>query len=192
MNFIPELRWQPSFADPTFMGWLTVVAYAVGAALAALAARRTEGRDSGGQKRVSTLWVAVTVLMACLCVNKQLYLHSLLTDLGRVAFERQGWYGHRQGLQEWSVVGVLAGAGIVGCWLVLRFHTFWASHRLLVAGSLLLLTLMVVRAISFHPVDVFLHTTILGLRMNRALELTGIALISAAALKERRRPAPGR
>jgi hypothetical protein len=58
-------------------------------------------------------------------------------------------------------------------------------HKLLAAGSLFLLTFIVVRAISFHHVDEFLRTKILGFKMNWALELTGIFLVSLAAARER-------
>jgi hypothetical protein len=45
----------------------------------------------------------------------------------------------------------------------------------------LLLTFIVVRAISFHHVDVFLKSGIAGLRMNWLLELGGISLVGGAA-----------
>ena len=35
MNFLKEIRWEPTIGDPTFMGWFTVAAYAVAALLAA-------------------------------------------------------------------------------------------------------------------------------------------------------------
>ena len=51
MQILDEFRWKPEIGDPTFMGWFTVVAYAVAALLAvrvwyrqrdcALVARRT-------------------------------------------------------------------------------------------------------------------------------------------------------
>lgn len=185
MDLISELRWRPTIADPTYIGWFTVAAYAIGAVLSALVARRKDDRDPKIHGQRSKLWLAATVVMAVLCVDRQLYLHTLLTAIGRVIAQHQGWYGQRGGAQKWSVVTALIGAAIFGCWFIWRFHALWAGHWLLATGLSLLLTLTVVRVISFHPVDVFLHTTILGLRMNRALELAGILLVSLAALKER-------
>jgi hypothetical protein len=52
---------------------------------------------------------------------------------------------------------------------------------MLVAGLFLLLTFIVVRAISFHHVDVFLKSGIAGLKMNWLLELGGISLVVGAA-----------
>jgi hypothetical protein len=55
---------------------------------------------------------------------------------------------------------------------------------LLGTGLAFLLTFVVVRAISFHHVDQFLGWQLAGVTMNRLLELTGIALVLAAALRE--------
>ena len=69
-------------------------------------------------------------------------------------------------------------------WTVWRCRDFWRTHALLSAGLAFLLTFIVVRAVSFHHVDMFLGTRIAGLRMNWILELTGIGLVGAAALRE--------
>lgn len=186
MDFISELRWRPTIADPTLLGWFTVAAYASGAVLAVMAALGGTESDTELKKRNRTLWLAIAVLLAGLGVNRQLYLQSLVTEIGRLLAQHQSWYGHRQGFQESAVVAVLMGAGAFAGWLIWRFNAFCVNHRLLMAGLLLLLTLLVVRTISFHPVDVVLRATILGLRLNRALELTGILLVSLAAINERR------
>jgi hypothetical protein len=153
------------------MGWFTVVVYALVAALAwrAWSARRER------------LWLGTAVLMALLCVNKQFDLQSLFTDIGREIARHGGWYEDRRRVQKGFVLAVLAGAGVFGCCFVWRFREFLASHKLLAAGLFLLLTFIVVRAISFHHVDVFLKSEMAGLKMNWVLELGGISLVGAAA-----------
>jgi hypothetical protein len=106
------LRWRPAIGDPSFMGWFTVAAYAVGAVLAARASRAEACGDGELQGRRSRLWLAVAVAMACLCVNKQLDLQSLFTDIGRAVARHQGWYEQRRSFQKWFVLGVLVGAGL--------------------------------------------------------------------------------
>ena len=186
MDFISELQWRPSIGDPSLMGWFTVAGYAVGAVLAALAGRAEaeiccEVQGSRGEVK---LWMAVAVAMACLCVNKQLDLQSLLTDIGRVVARHQGWYEQRRWVQEWFVLGVLVGAGASGSWFIWRYRAFCMSHKLLAGGTLFLLTFVLVRAVSFHHVDMILGTTVIGFRGNWILELTGILLISLAAARE--------
>jgi hypothetical protein len=187
-GFISELDWRPTIGDPTFMGWFTVAAYAVAgglAAFAALAGGRTGGIDhnSPGQRR--RMWLAVAGLMMCLCINKQLDLQSLLTEIGRVLSRHEGWYEQRRDFQIWFVLGVIVGAVVFGCWFVWRFHEFWRRHKLLTTGLTFLLTFIVVRAISFHHVEVLFDSRVLGFKMNWVLELWGIFLISFAAIRDR-------
>ena len=185
MASISELTWRPTIGDPSFMGWFTVAAYALGAVLAALAGWGNTGGNSRHHAPRKWLWLTVAVVMAGLCVNKQLDLQSLLTDIGRVISRHQGWYEQRRHFQKWFVLGVLGAAVVFACWFIWRFREFWMSHKLLTGGSLFLLTFLVVRAISFHHFDVVIRTTVFGVRMNWFLELTGIFLISLAALRER-------
>ena len=179
MDLLLRIKWRPGIGDPTFMGWFTVAAYAVAAFFAWRAYKRRNGQ----------IWFWVTVLMAALCINKQFDLQSLVTDLGREVANWGGWYSKRRGVQKWFVIGVIAGAGVFSCWFAWRFRNFLKGHKLLAVGLLFLLTFIVVRAISFHHVDVFLKTSFAGLKMNWILELTGIILIAAAAICEGVSPA---
>ncbi|MEO5914354.1 MAG: hypothetical protein ABIS50_08990 [Luteolibacter sp.] len=174
MNFLKELRWEPTIGDPTFMGWFTVAAYAVAALFAARVWMR--GREK--------LWLFVAIGMAALCVNKQLDLQSLFTAIGRVVAWHGGWFEQRRSYQKWIVLGMLAVSALLCAGFVWRFHAFWLGHKLLSAGVMFLLTFIVVRAVSFHHVDVFLNSDIAGMRMNWLLELGGIFLVGLAAVRE--------
>lgn len=174
MSFLNELRWRPEIGDPSFMGWFTVAGYALAAILAAGVWLRQKEK----------IWLMVALGMAGLCVNKQLDLQSLFTDLGRVASYHGGWFEQRRIYQKWFVLGVVAGAGIFGSWFIWRYNAFWVQHKLLTAGGFFMLTFIVVRAISFHHFDMFLKAEVLGVKMNWALELGGVFLISLAAVRE--------
>lgn len=179
MNFLKEIRWEPTIGDPTFMGWFTVAAYAMAAILAAWVWVRKREK----------VWLLVALGMAGLCVNKQLDLQSLLTAIGRVIAWHDGWFEQRRAYQKWIVLGVLAVSGLVGAWSVWRFNAFWRSHLLLAAGTLFLVTFIAVRAVSFHNFDAFLKSDVAGMRMNWVLELGGIFMIGLAAVRETRRKA---
>jgi hypothetical protein len=184
-TLLATIRWRPGIGDPSFMGWFTVAAYACAAVLALFANQSETSGEDVPQRRVrKRLWLAVAFLMTCLCFNKQLDLQSLFTDIGRVIANEQGWYEQRRGVQKGFILLVLVGAAVFGGWFMWRFQLFWRSHKLLLAGLLFLLSFIVVRAISFHHVDEFLGHEVAGVRMNWALELTGIALISLAAVRE--------
>src|SRR5687768_13748308 len=182
---LASIRWRPGIGDPSFMGWFTVAAYAAGAVLALVANQSDPSGEDIRQRRIrKRLWLAVAFVMLCLCFNKQLDLQSLFTDIARVIANEQGWYEQRRGVQKGFILVVIAGAAAFGGWFMWRFRQFWRSHMLLLAGLLFLLTFIVVRATSFHHVDVFLGRRVMGFKMNWALELTGIFLISLAAVWE--------
>lgn len=190
-SILSNMRWRPGIGDPSVMGWLTVAAYACGVVLALCANQSDPSGEDIRQRRIrKRLWLAVAFVMACLCVNKQLDLQTLFTDIGRVFAKEQGWYDGRRSVQKAFILLVLAGAATFGGWFMWRFQAFWRSHKILLAGLLFLLTFIVVRAISFHHVDVFLGRELLGVKMNWALELTGIGLVCLAALREWRRRSP--
>lgn len=174
MSILKEFRWHPEIGDPTFMGWFTVAMYAVAALLSLRAWLRTKDR----------IWLLTALGMAVLCVNKQMDLQSLFTDIGRVASHHMGWYKERRQFQKWFILGVLTVAGTSGAWFLWRHHAFWMRHQLLSAGVLFLMTFILVRAISFHHFDQFLKTMHFGVKMNWALELGGILLIALAAKRK--------
>lgn len=187
MNFIEELHWRPTIGDPSAMGWFTVFAYGLTAFVAWLAARRAKNAPglAGGSRG---LWLLVSALMSFLCLNKQLDLQSLITDIGRVFAWHQGWYQERREYQRWFVLAAVAGSGLVALLVLACFWKFWFRHWLLGIGLAFLLTFIVVRAISFHHFDSILKHEVGGMKMNWILELGGIALILIAAYRDFRNP----
>jgi hypothetical protein len=186
MAWIERLSWRPEIGDPSVIGWITVVAYAVATMCCASAARRVD-RASPGAVADRKKWMMVAAVMASLCVNKQLDLQSLLTDLARVLARHQGWYEERREVQKVVLLTVLA----VSCGgftaVILWFRRFWAQNLMLLIGLVILLFFVAERAISFHHLDQLLRTQFIGVNMNWFLELSAIALITAAAVREARR-----
>jgi hypothetical protein len=175
-----QLHWRPQIGDPGFLGWFTVAAYGLTALLAWRAGRNGAEQD----RHDRLLWFWVAGLMGFLCLNKQLDLQSLFTDIGRVVAREQGWYAKRRGVQEAFVLVLLLGTGwllFLGAW---QFRSFWRRRALLLTGLFFTLTFIVVRATSFHHIDRFLGTPLIGMRINVILELTGIAMVAAAAWQE--------
>ncbi|MCX4241091.1 hypothetical protein [Paraliomyxa miuraensis] len=197
-----ELQWSAGIGDPTFMGWLTVVAYFAATwlclrafmvekagpprpyrhAIAALwrVVRRHWPRPPAPARRAG-LWVLLAAILAVLGVNKQLDLQSLITELGRIAAIEGGWYEQRRPIQVGFIGAVLvAGAGLVVAlgWLA-RGHL--RDFRLALGGMVVLVTFVVLRATSFHHIDILIGTRVAGLELNWVLELGGISLVAVAA-----------
>ena len=204
--------WSPGIGDPTFGGWFTVFMYFVGAYLCLLAFKRqktTQDRDSGfaaykdaiqslwrtfkgfkrplaevpARARIAMFWFLLAVAFTLLGINKQLDLQSLVTEIGRLVISQLGLYDSRRVLQiSFIVVVALVALGIL--YLLSRIlHDLVPKVWLALLGFGITLTFVLIRASSFHNVDVLINLRFLGLRMNWILELTGIFIVAYAAAR---------
>lgn len=176
-------EWHPGIGDPTVMGWTITIAYFVAVALCAVATRRAmRGAESPTEGSSPTFfWGGLTVLFLLLGINKQLDLQTWLWLTGRAMAHEEGWYGERKGVQ----VVFIAGVAIVGLLMLLIF--FWLSrkavlhHMLGLTGAVFVTSFVVIRAASFHHVDVLLGMRLGGIKMSAILELPGILCVIASA-----------
>lgn len=174
-------RWAPVIGDPSFMGWLTVIAYLVAGgwafirAIEAFAAVTPEG----GELRF--LWLGLSMLLVLLAINKQLDLQSALTAAGRCMSLAQGWYDERGAVQMAFAAFIAGGAISVFALVLLSFRRHLRALFLVLTGLFILATFIVLRATSMHQMDVLIGARVLGLKMNWIIELGALALISIGA-----------
>lgn len=170
----PDGRWTIGIGDPTPVGWITVAAYAAAAVLAwrnVGAARRTAVPES--------FWVVLTVLMVALGVNKQLDLQTWFSQAGRDLAIEQGWYDQRRMVQAVFIALLAAGALAVVLWAHHQWDTLWREYRAAFVGVCVLLTFIVIRAASFHHIDMVLRTDLGATALHRALEIVGVLVVAA-------------
>ena len=178
--------WSPTIGDPSLRGWLTVAAYGVAAAACWRAAGR-ERRAEPARAGLELLWRILAAALVLLGFNKQLDLQSAVTELGRILAHGQGWYEQRRTVQI-AFIAVVCASGALGvAYLLYLARGAHGGVRWALLGTLLLVTFIAVRAASFHRVDLFLGLRHAGVTLNFALEVGGILLILAGAL---RRPDP--
>lgn len=177
------MNWTPSIGDPSVMGWLTVFAYLIAAVFAYrvyLKSHLIFRRH--WRERQQRLWLIIAIILAALCVNKQLDLQTLLTDIGRYIFLAFGFYEFRRIFQVLFIGLVFFGGLVVVLKMFLIYRDVLRHHYLAISGLCLLMVFVIIRAASFHLVDTLINYRILGLRMNWVLELSGVGLILANAL----------
>jgi hypothetical protein len=176
-------RWVPGIGDPTFMGWFTVAAYLAAAILSgACALRRRKLDRPRGIRRHAAIWWGLATLLFLLGINKQLDLQSWFTELGRDLAKTQGWYEQRAVVQKVFIASIAAGGGLLLLLTAWIMRKDWRQHRLALIGVICLVTFVVIRAASFHKVDLFLQGV-----PNWLLELSGIACVGVAAVLQLRR-----
>lgn len=176
---VHHFDWTPGIGDPTVGGWLTVILYFLAVVSCWKTARNSKLPDR-------KIWYAITILFFGLGINKELDLQSALAELGRVLALQEGWYGQRQTVQlyfiaavaflcGWAVIALIVGARRASCptWLALL-------------GTIIVIGFVVIRAASFHHIDRFIGSTVLGFRWNWLLEMGGIALVLLASWWRRR------
>lgn len=163
------------------LAWLAVAGYLAGAWLC------LRQRGLTAVPRARWFWLIAGLAMLALGLNKQLDLQTALTAWGRQLARDGGWYGQRRAVQRAFVMGA---AGLA---LVAGLATAWAVRGLgrrvfvVLFGLCVLGLFVVVRAASFHHVDVLLRQPVLGLRLHILLELAGIAIVIAGAGLPRQR-----
>jgi hypothetical protein len=169
-------RWEIGIGDPTPLGWITVAAYALAAWLAwrnVGAARRTAVPES--------FWVALTLLLLALGLNKQLDLQTWFSQAGRDLALEQGWYEQRRVVQALFIVALTAGALAAVWWARRQWHTLWHEYRAAFVGVCVLLAFIVIRAASFHHIDVVLRSDLGATSLHRALELIGVLAVAGGS-----------
>ena len=184
-----DYRWHPGIGDPTWTGWLTVGAYVIAAILAWMAYRsarsgaglldRTRPIEAANERLLAAFWLLAFVLVAALGINKQLDLQSLFTQVLRDAAQVQGWYDDRRRYQFGFVLAI-AGTSVVSigtvAWIMRAvLDRVWLA----VIGLGALSSFVVIRAASFHHVDLLLSRV--THRRIVAFELLAIAMIAAGA-----------
>jgi hypothetical protein len=164
--------WSPGIGDPTIGGWITTFLYFATVVQMWRVMRRID--------RTSFEWAVWRLLLVCMLalgINKQLDLQTAFTEAGRILAHDQGWYDNRWEVQK-LFIAALCGAAVAGCIAIAVMAYFLPrSARLALCGLVVLTAFVLIRASSFHHVDILLGMQTMGLRFNWILEIGGILLV---------------
>jgi hypothetical protein len=170
------------FGDHTFFGWMTVLAYLVTSIRLSL-----KTRLAWLNKENVLFWVCFTVLIVFLGFNKQLDLQSNFTEILRDMAKAHGWYEQRRPLQFLFVAFMALLLPILFFWVRLSLASSWRRFKIMWIGILLLLVFIVIRAASFHHVDLIFYQAIGSLRFYQALEIIAISMIFVGTFYENKK-----
>lgn len=172
----PDGRWEIGIGDPTLVGWVTVAAYTAAAVLA--------WRNVGAARRTAvpaSFWIALALMMLVLGLNKQLDLQTWFSQAGRDLALEQGWWERRRVVQG-AFIGLLV-VGALGAVVGARRYwaTLWHEYRAAFVGVCLLLAFIVIRAATFHHIDLLFRMDIGATSLGRALEIVGVLVVAGAS-----------
>ena len=170
--------WSPGIGDPTFAGWLTVVLYFVAAAVCFLV-----GRNKGWalHRSETFLFRLLTLGLVGLGLNKQRDLQTAATELGRLLAVEGGWYAERHRVQKAFIVAVGLTALAIAAAAAVIGRRMPMATRVTIAGTLGLVAFVVIRASSFHHVDVLIRSSWFGVKANWVIEMGCILIVIAGA-----------
>lgn len=184
MSFWGAIAWRPQIGDPSVMGWVTVILYAV-AAYYCIRIGFFRGADFRRHvKRQFILWRTLGLVLVLLCVNKQLDLQTFLTEVAKYYFRQHGLYEARRQFQLMFIGGLLAIGFISFFMLLASYRKVLRDNLLAIIGATFLMVYVVVRAASFHQVDRLIGSSILGVKLNWMFEIFGLVLIVVCARRQ--------
>lgn len=167
--------WSPTIGDPTVLGWITVAIYGV----SAICVWIVGGRNRGTERLI---WRLIALMLALLMINKQLDLQSFLTAAGRCHAQSAGWYEDRGKVQMAFILGVLVVSLLSALAMLIFLYRLILRNLLLFAGTIMLLSFIVIRAVGFHGFDQLIGLRIGPFAMNHVLELGSLSLFLLACL----------
>lgn len=161
------------------MGWLTVFSYFLTTLIAFrlyFSSQQIFPPETCSKQK--KFWLITGLIMFFLGINKQLDLQSLFTAIGRYYAHRDGWYDHRRIVQLAIIINIAISMIMATLIFMFHFRVILRTNWLAMTGLSFLLLFVLMRATSFHHIDILINTYILNIRMNWVFELTGIITIA--------------
>ena len=178
---LADIAWRP-FVGARWI-WGISAAYLLASWLCFQAVRQPRFMLNGKRDSIAPkIWFALSAFMFALFLNKFLDLQSLATLSLRSNAKTSGWYANRTMLQYAFVIAsaVMGTICLAASFFLLRGR--WRQCGLASVAAVYLLTLIAIRAASYHPIDnIIYHNPVVGNRVNAGLELAGALLVCLGA-----------
>ena len=174
-------QWEAAIRHAGWHAMLLAAGYALAGTLCCASAFATRsGGGSGGA------WFLAAALLALLGANALARVDLLTMYVLREVAHAQGWYEHRRAWQLLALGALALAAALALGWLRTRLQAEWSRSKGTVLGVGLLVGVAALRAISLHGTDRALDVHVAGVSIGRLLELAGLGLAAAGALRRAR------
>ncbi len=178
-----DMNWRPGIGDPTWLGWITVVAYLIAAWFCVRAGLRIQPKSHRLENESALMWFGFATGLLLLGANKQLDLQTGFIRLGGQIALDEGWYPERRQAQIIFVLMLGAAMAVAAFILVFKYRHFLKNHILAVLGSIFLAAFVFLRAAIFNHVDDDVGMSQGDGQWMDSLELIGIFCFIAASYR---------
>jgi hypothetical protein len=170
------VAWAPGFGDRDLYGYVMTVVHLVAAGLAVTIAIKGPFRSPSRQAE-RWLWRIGAMVLVALAINKQLDLQSMLVSAARCLARGQGWYEERREYQTEVILGLVIAAVVLVPALILLFRRVIRGNLAFALSMSALVVFVLLRAISFHHLDVLFGTNVLTFRLHRVIEVVALLTV---------------
>jgi hypothetical protein len=108
-------------------------------------------------------WWAIACLLLMLGISRLANVEQIVTNAGRIAAMRYGWYNTRHSIQATSIVGIVLSIGLIITCIFAFIRHLRAPEAIGILAMGSLLTLVSLRLISLHSVDAIVGRHLFGL-----------------------------
>ena len=159
------------------LNFVAAVIYLLAAGLSLLVYRNSQIIFDGSITKQKRLWLGISVVLFLLCLDKQFNLQTLFTAALRDGFREIGLYEQRRIFQR-VFIAVIVLFSFTGIYVLTKaFSHVLGKHFAAISGLVLLLSIIMVRATSYHDVDTLEQMRVLGLEVSWIAEMIGLSLI---------------
>ncbi|NQZ59129.1 MAG: hypothetical protein HRT88_16875 [Lentisphaeraceae bacterium] len=176
------IHWHLHIGDPSFVGWLITFAYFT-AFIQSIYYLKKAKLFNEESRLPALFWSATSVIVLLLGINKQLDLHNLLMDIGRIIAKEQGWYSLRQKYQVIFIIGLIGIVLTLAALAIAYLRPLIKRYFSAFCGLGLVSFFVIVRASSFQHMDKYMASRLINSGMNWIFELCGVSLIFMSALR---------
>lgn len=183
LQAIRESGWSPKFGDPTILGWITVLGYFLVFLICVknmIVLKNNEVVENRNKELVFFIFLTVAIFL--LGLNKQLDLQSFITGVFRTIARNEGWYSERRFVQKEFIMWISL-ISVASFFTVL----IWLRKSIVKLGVTLfglcaLIGFVLIRAASFHHVDVAFRYKIGDFKLYSVIELSALVIIFIGVL----------
>lgn len=177
LSFLSE--WLSRSGDTTFWSWVITLLYAITILGSVYYVIKIRGEENGDRR---FLWIAISLFLVGMGVNKQLDLQILLTMVGSFIAEHLGWYEYRRVVQKIFTIGVLVCVSGAGGLILFRIRRIIRHSLVELSGAAILVFFAAIRMGSINHLNKAIAFEQEKISHIHGIELAGLAVILFALL----------